>query len=186
MNGYIKEKILSPEELQEAIDLSNSLKWYDLWQYYNLFHMQRADYREGFDGAREKYSFVNTLFDYSRKSNMIGFYFLRYIPGSFTRLHEDNHTETTIVTLLDDKDLVGGHAVVKEHYEQRGARPADQTCHRTNRENEHPPYGQKIMLDVLPMEKGDSLVYGKELTHGVSKVYEGERLVLITWFNDKA
>jgi len=117
---------------------------------------------------------------------MIGFYFLRYIPGSFTRLHEDNSTETTIVTLLDDKDLVGGNAVVREAYNPRGSRPAEQTCHRTNQENEHPPYGQQIVLDVLPMERGDSLVYGRELTHGVSKVYEGERLVLITWFNDKA
>jgi len=99
-------------------------------------------------------------------------------------MHRDNNTDLTIVTLLDDQDLVGGHSIVQETYKQK-ARPANQRCNRSDGEEESPPYERDIIMDVLPMERGDSLVYGPEQMHGVSKVYEGSRLVLISWFNDK-
>jgi len=55
-------------------------------------------------------------------------------------------------------------------------------CSRNDNENEKPPYGQEMILDVLPMEVGESLVYGNDLSHGVSLVHEGQRTVLVTWF----
>jgi hypothetical protein len=179
MPGYIQDKILSEEEISEAIELANSLDWHDVFQMYNLFDVQRADVKDRENG---KYGFADTLQRYSRLPNMIGFYFLRYVPGSFARMHHDNNTDLTIVTLLEDEGLVGGHSIVTEIYNQK-PRPSDQTCARSNNEIENPPYGKDIIVDVLPMERGDSLVYGPDQRHGVSKVYEGSRLVLINWFN---
>jgi len=180
MSGYIHDKVLSEEELKEARDLAASLEFFPVFQMYNLFDLERADMKDDL----LQYSFASKLLQYSRRSNIIGFYFLRYIPGSFTRMHRDNNTDLTIVTLLDYQDLVGGHSIVQETYKQK-ARPANQRCNRSDGEEESPPYERDIIMDVLPMERGDSLVYGPEQMHGVSKVYEGSRLVLISWFNDK-
>lgn len=180
MSGYIYDQILSETELKEARDLASSLEFYQLFQMYNLFDMERAD----IEGEWLDSGFAKTLLSYSKLPNLIGFYFLRYIPGSFTRMHEDNNTSLTIVTLLDDENLVGGHAIVKDKYNQK-PRPADQTCQRSDFEKDSPPYGQDIIMDVLPMKRGDSLVYGPEQSHAVSKVYEGTRLVLVSWFTDK-
>ena len=179
MSGYIMDNVLSEEELNEARDLAASLEFYKVFQLYNLFHMRRADVE-----GDKKFGFSDTLLKYSKLRNCIGLYFLRYVEGSFTRMHHDNNTDLTIVTLLDDVGLVGGHSLVMERYERRD-RPADQHCARSGGEEEHPPYGREIIPDVLPVTVGESLIYGPDLKHGVSKVYEGERLVLVAWFTDK-
>jgi len=178
MAGYIMDKILSDEELQEARDLAASLDFYRIFQMYNLFDLDRAEVDTDCGAG-----FVDTLQKYSKHDTNIGLYFLKYIEGSFTRMHHDNNSDLTIVTLIDDKELVGGHSLVAETYEQRD-RPADQYCARNNGEETHPPYGQEIVPDVLPVSVGESLVYGPDLKHGVSKVYEGERLVLVAWYKD--
>lgn len=176
MPGYIKQQILDDVELKEARDLAASLDFYKVYQMYNLFDLERADIQ-----SHESYGFCKTLQEYSKLPQVIGLYFLRYIPNSFTRMHEDNNTDMTIVTLLEDQDLVGGHAIVQDTYAQKD-RPSNQICNRGRHEIEKPPYGKKIITDVLPMKRGESLIYGKDLTHGVSKVYEGSRLVLVSWF----
>ncbi len=178
MPGYIHEKILNEVELKEARDLAESMEFYRIYQMYNLFNVDRAD-----PETDKEYGFIKTLLKHSRHEKLVGFYFLRYIPGSFTRMHKDNNTALTIVTMLDQEDLVGGHSIVTDKYLSK-ERPADQRCYRADFEQDKPPYNQDIILDVLPMKDGDSLVYGPDQNHAVSKVYEGSRTVLITWFND--
>ena len=178
MAGYIMDKILSDEELQEARDFAASLDFYRVFQMYNIFDLDRADVCMDISAG-----FLDTLFKYSKHDSNIGLYFLRYTKGSFTRMHHDSNAALTIVTLIDDKELVGGHSLVMESYEQRD-RPADQHCSRSGREETHPPYGEEMVPDVLPVSVGESLVYGPDLKHGVSKVYEGERLVLVAWYKD--
>jgi hypothetical protein len=178
MSGYIYDQILSETELKEARDLASSLEFYQLFQMYNLFDMERADIK----GAWLEHGFARKLLQYSKQTDIIGFYFLRYVPGSFTRMHEDHNTKLTIVTLLEENDLVGGHAIVRDKYKQK-PRPAEQVCRRADFEDKSPPYGQDIIMDVLPLCTGDSLVYGPDQSHAVSKVYQGSRLVLVAWFN---
>ncbi len=179
-SGYIKERILSEKELQEAKDYAESGDWIDVFQMYNIFHLKRLDV-----GSDKDLGCANTLLNYSRKDECIGLYLLKYKKGSFTRMHHDNASSMTIVTLLDDKGLVGGHSVVNARYESPGSRPSNHTCIRGSHEKDNPPYGEQIVPDVIPVEPGESLVYGPDLRHGVSKVYEGERLVLIAWYKNK-
>jgi hypothetical protein len=178
MKNYSKEIILSPEDLKEAIDYCSDVQWEDVYQDYNLFDLQRHDVKE-YDGL----GFAKRLQEYSGKPDCVGFYYLKYIPGAFTRVHQDHESSMTIVTLIDSKDLLGGDAIVRHEYKAReGGRPATMKCCRNKNENEKPPYGQEMILDVLPMEVGESLVYGNDLSHGVSLVHEGQRTVLVTWF----
>lgn len=183
MGGYVKDVILSEQALEQAREYyKNSDHWYPVWQYYNLFHLDRLDV------ATEDYEleFLKELHNYSRKSHIVGCYFLRYPPDSFTRLHEDFDSELTIVTLIDSKDLVGGECIILSEYESPGPRPAHYTCARHNdkEKDKHAPYGLHIVPDIVNLEDGQSMIYGPDLTHGVSKVYQGERIVLITWFKN--
>ena len=178
MKNYIKEIILSPEDLTEAIDYCSGVKWEDVYQDYNLFDLQRHDVM-----GHEGLGFAKKLRDYSGKPDCVGFYYLKYIPGAFTRVHQDHESSMTIVTLIESENLLGGDAIVRHEYKAReGGRPATMKCSRNDNENEKPPYGQEMILDVLPMEVGESLVYGNDLSHGVSLVHEGQRTVLVTWF----
>ena len=181
MSGYIIDSILSEEELNEARDLAASLKFYRVFQMYNLFDLDRLDLDQS---ELDKYAFSRKLKKYSKKRRCIGFYFLRYVKDSFTRMHSDSNSEITIVTMIDENALVGGYSLAMQNYESRD-RPSDQECVRGKYEENNPPYGQDIIPDVLPVKVGESLVYGPHLSHGVSKVYSGERLVLVSWYTDK-
>ena len=181
MSGYIIDSILNEEELNEARDLVAGLEFHRIFQMYNLFDLDRVDLE---DSELDKYAFSRKLIKYSKKRRCIGFYFLRYTQGSFTRMHSDSNSEITIVTMIDENTLVGGYSLAMQNYESRD-RPADQGCARSKHEENHPPYGQDIIPDVLPVKVGESLIYGPHLSHGVSKVYSGERLVLVSWYTDK-
>ena len=175
MAGYLRDTLLSADELEAARQYAREAEWYNVFQYYNLFDCYRYDIHD------EVPEFVKTLKRYSGQSILQGAYLLKYVPGSFCRMHQDHESKLTIVTLLDSEDLVGGDAVVQTVYEQKD-RPADHFCARPEAEIERPPYGQGIILEVVPVKDGESLVYGNDLLHGVSKVEKGQRTVLITWF----
>lgn len=180
MGGYVKDNILSEKLLQQAKEYYQSKTWYETWQYFNLFHMQRIDIpTQDYD-----LEFLKELHNYSRKSHNIGCYFLKYIPGSFTRIHSDHESEMTIVTLLESKDLVGGECIITGEYNPPGERPSHYACGRREDEMKNPPYGKGIVPDIVNLNNGESMVYGPDLKHGVTKVYEGERIVLIAWFKN--
>lgn len=177
MSGYIKERILSGDEIKEALEIYESLSPVFWHQNYNLFDVERRDVPTPL-----QYGFYNTLKKYSKMPGDKGAYFLKYEKDSFTRMHEDNNSDLTIVTLLKTKELVGGESLVRAEYKLK-SRPMGNQVARHSREQDAPPYGQQIIMDVVKVDDGESLVYGPNLTHGVSKVYDGHRIVLVTWFN---
>lgn len=180
MGGYVKDNILSEKSLQQAKEYYQSKTWDETWQYFNLFHMQRIDIpTQDYD-----LEFVKELHNYSRKSHNIGCYFLKYVPGSFTRIHTDNESELTTVTLLESKGLVGGDCIIEGEYAPKDSRPSDHVCKRSPGEMDKPPYGRSIIPDIVKLDDGQSMIYGPVLRHGVTKVYEGERIVLIAWFKN--
>jgi len=177
MAGYIRDSILSESTLKFAKDYcTDSKDWYDVFQYYNLFNLKRLDVP-----SEDWYKF-DEIIKYSRRKDIIGFYFLKYIPGSFTRFHADHSSELTIVTMIDSKDLVGGDCLIMDTYNApEYGRPERMTCVRTIEEKENPPYGRTIIPEVVTLKDGESMIYGNELTHAVSRVHKGHRLVLISW-----
>lgn len=84
-------------------------------------------------------------------------YFLEYRVGSYAKKHQDNPdtVDGTAITLIDKSDdLVGGDIVVGRKEDER----------------------------VLPHSVGQTIYYTTAVFHGVSKVTQGSRIVLITWF----
>lgn len=179
MGGYTKERLLSQEDMEEAMELYHSLPYTEYWQYYNLFKVERRSIPAD---AANNAAFMKTLHKRARTENQIGSgYFLKYPPGSFTKLHTDNDSDLTLVTLLESKDLVGGYSMVNGRYEELGGRPKHMEAVR---KDETSFYGQNIIPDVVDINDGETLCYGPDLQHGVSKVYEGHRIVLVTWWSN--
>lgn len=177
--GYTKESILSAEEVQEALDVYHQTPMEKYWQFYNLFKVERRDITADIS----KMGFMKTLHKRARTRSQQGTgYFLRYPPGSFTKIHSDNGSNITIVTLLESKDLVGGYSITQGVYGE-SSRPAD--WHAIRDDTGYDGYGDQIVTDVVDINDGESLCYGPHLLHGVSKVYRGHRIVLVTWWNNE-
>lgn len=181
--NWDKRFILDSEDLTEARNLydEHSREVREFHQYFNLFDVKRIDVH----GKWNEWNCVNKVSDSLGVKQMIGTpYFLLYEPGSFTRMHRDHETGTTVVTLIDSSDdLIGGDTLIMDTYGSRPrARHKEQK--RSGPEDDQPPYGRPIIPRVVPMDRGDTLVYGPNLKHGVAQVDQGTRLVLITWWKE--
>ena len=107
-------------------------------------------------------------------------YFVLYKPDSFTRIHKDDvaNVGCTIITMLEQNDLVGGDTLIFDEYKIK-ARGRDTQVKRTEKKR---PYMQPIIPVVPRVEDGQSIKYDRMVKHGVTRVESGTRLVLVSWF----
>ena len=179
--SYKVENLLTPNQVSELIELYNSLESNPAHQDYNLFDV---DKRHIYSSMRKLTAF-DALNDYAGSEfKNYSHYFLEYGPEAFTKMHTDATTYVyqTMITVLDDKDLVGGESLVMLPYEKR-ERPANKYAKRGDEDSG--PIGQPVIPKVVQLNKGQTLVYDKDLHHGVCQVESGRRLVLVSWY-DKA
>lgn len=176
------EKILDDNDINFLVTLSRSCKWKEIYQLYNVFkcNIGYTDGRESLINEKMK-THLGIDFDCDVLT-----YFLDYVPGSFTRPHFDVNTEYSVITVLEQNNLVGGYSVFYDNYLcPEGGRDGSLVCERDDVEKENPPYNKPIIPVVVSPEVGDSLVYNKKARHGVSKVESGNRLVFVSWFRKK-
>lgn len=87
-------------------------------------------------------------------------FFLEYHASAEARLHRDQHAiegGVSIVTLLNAENLIGGNILIEQD---------QQTV-------------------VIHQEIGDSTFYKADVIHGVSKIEQGYRTVLVAWLTPK-
>lgn len=183
---YEVKDILSVTQVTDLIHLYNKMKPNPAHQDYNLFDVDKR-HPTGIERRSivSKYRSAWRSLDEAAgpEYKIHSHYFLEYTEESFTRLHEDalDYVHLTMVTILDDTNLKGGEALVMLPYEKR-ARPANKYVKRYK---EEAPVGEKIIPEIVNLDQGQTLVYDRDLKHGVCKVREGRRLVLVSWY-DKA
>lgn len=174
--SYTVENILSDKQVKDLVSLFYSLPENLAHQDYNLFDVDKrhptGEQRQGFAGfeALEKYA----------GRELYSHYFLEYGPESFTRMHTDNVDDVglTMVTVLRS-DCIGGDTLVNLPYEKR-QRPQNKYAKR--QPGEGAPIGKKIIPKVVQVKDGQTMIYKRDLTHGVGQVEKGKRLVLVSWF----
>lgn len=177
--SYLISSILNDEDLNECKKLFESLEPEYAHQDYNLFDVERRNF------SPSQLSCMQKLLDFSNVDCSTATYFLKYTEGSFARMHRDESSAMTIVTMIhSSEDLVGGESLINRKYCTRN-RPANKYARRAGDEEQNPPYEQEIIPDCIKLKEGESAIYDRHLKHGVSYVHSGERLVMITWFNDK-
>lgn len=104
------------------------------------------------------------IYDMINNKNLVPYvsYILEYYEGSFTTFHKDNVKQNNIITTVtlihQSNNLNGGKALFRD---------------------------EDKSITVLDQKVGDVLCYGSHVDHGVSKVVNGARRVLINWFKQK-
>ena len=169
---YKVENIIDENDRVNLISLYKSLKQRKAYQDYNLFQLdKRLIGSEHFEAGP-----FQKLRKYADKQ-VYSHYFLMYEEGAFTKMHTDNDDEVglTIVTLLDDVELVGGETIVMLPYNKK-----DVPTHKYQKGDIQD--GQRCIPKIVQVEKGQSMVYDRSLLHGVTQVETGKRLVLVSWF----
>ena len=107
-------------------------------------------------------------------------YFLKYVKDSFTNVHIDNpkRIKRTAVTLLDiSADIIGGDTLLIKNIQDSDIGPGNQRPEGLqDRSNLRVP-------SIVKPKIGSTLIYNHNVRHGVTKVEQGHRLVLISWFS---
>lgn len=175
--NYQVEKIFTDEETANLLSLFHSLEESLAHQDYNLFDVDKRHipYKQWTKELEKLNQYVpDGLVPQSH-------YFVKYGEESFTRLHTDdvNVVKMTIVTMVDTQDLIGGGTLVFDKY-TKNKRPRDRYAKRVN--NGPAPVGKDIIPDIVEMQDGESVIYDAATTHGVTRVKQGHRIVLVSWF----
>lgn len=180
--NFKHEKILREQDIEFLVSMSKECKWKEIYQLYNVFKCNIA-YPEGKDKhisqkIKDHLDIDQDYFPFT--------YFLDYVPGSFTRAHHDSNSECTVITVLEQNNLVGGYSIFQDLYNRpEGGRDSSLICERHDDEKKMPPYSKPIIPVVVSPDVGDSLIYNKRVRHGVSRVESGNRLVHVLWFKKK-
>lgn len=171
---YSLQNIYTTQQIQDCIDIYNTLPANPMMQSYNLFHVDRRT-----SSHNPVYQSINN-FMMSNHPNLnlkpLEPYYVMYESESFTAMHYDIKSTLTCVTLLEDKDLVGGETLVYNLYEPKDMEDAGMEG------QEHIVPDNHITPEIVNWQSGQTLIYGQNLPHGVCKVVSGHRLVLVQWF----
>jgi len=180
-----KIKIFSDEDIKELRlqYLSYKRKWVN--QFYNIFHAERIDINPKSSVVSKYSNILSKSMNDGNRYSLTTYYFLRYLPGSFTTTHRDNNESSngfTSVTLIDEVNLKGGESLLFE---------AVKKPEEYNRQNIKGPKmwefedPWRVPVIIQDFKIGDTLIYNQNMKHGVAKVLSGERVVLIAWFKNE-
>lgn len=174
-SGFLSEVELS--ELNEYID-----KNYSNFKYYSV-HMNLVNVK-GWYGVSLKDPvisyFANKYMKAMGQNKYIQqLYFLEYGPDSFARVHEDNGTSLTSITILKQENLVGGETFFRNEFDHKKNPTEGKTYLSSARVLKH------HYISVCPAEPGDAVAYGPREEHGVAYTHSGLRRVMAIWMKDK-
>ncbi len=178
MHNYYTKEIVAEENRASIWDAYNGVEPAWSHQDWNLFHLEKRTMGQSY---WKKWQGIHDIDRYMWRKYQVRthvHYFLKYVPNSFTRLHQDNKETVakTVITFVDQsEDLLGGDTLIfDKHY------------------NQPPPLGSvskgkdSNRVDVIPttikVPNFTSLVYDWNVPHGVTRVFEGHRIVLVSWY----
>lgn len=176
---YHLAEIFTKEEIANLLSLFNSLPSEHAHQDYNLFDIEkRAIPSKYFKESPELQKLQNYVSDLNTHTH----YFLKYTKDSFTRVHTDDNSiiKLTVVTMIDTEDLKGGDTLMYDTY-TKNSRPKNKYAKRVKKEP-HGPIGKDVIPVCLEVKDGQSVIYDPDTNHGVTKVDNGHRIVLVSWF----
>ena len=186
--AYEVTKLLSESDILYLKDVYDMGKPYAISRYYNLFSMYRLDVKKQFKESNW-IKIQDKLNAHYPQGKNIAQYFLKYVEGSFCVMHVDSPARVnhTAITLIDKSiDLQGGEILL--HKGRFGLRngvhfPTDEEAKSSKLSQSSVSKIKPIM--TVPQNIGETIWYPAKMSHGVSYVTQGYRLVLITWYKDE-
>jgi hypothetical protein len=189
---YYVDKILPSVEVSYLNDLyyinaKGKIKKEDIHGVVNRGHIRGKD--AVIDSVekqlREHAIRVNKSFGRSTELKLKTMYFQEYLQYSHLPEHRDviSSEGVTLVTLIDrSDDLIGGELLLID-------RVADLWKEHGVNAIKHDPYTRIADKDgvrvytLLPQEVGETAMYIAGTVHSISRVLQGTRLVLVSWFD---
>lgn len=172
-SNYQVKKIITESDRRELKQLFDSLPSRLAHQEQNLFDV---DVRK-IEGISNKVT--KKIVDHVQQGYKLNDqYFVKYEKDSFARVHQDN-SKFTIITLVETQDLIGGITLVLDKYNLK-LRPSHKYANRGV--DNSGPYGMNIIPTIVPAVDGESILYDGDTPHGVTRVKQGYRIVLVSWF----
>lgn len=178
--NYEIETIINNDDRHQLIDLYNSMEPLFAEQDYNLNLVDKRT-------LKSHHPHLDAIKKIEKRAGRETYshYFVMYKPGSFTRLHTDNADDVglTIVTMVDVVNLVGGETIVLIPRD-----PNDPNIEKRKKgqgggiKKGTVAKGQSVIPKIVKCNVGESMIYDRNLTHGVTYVEEGMRLVFVSWF----
>jgi len=176
-NAFKIEKIFDQDEIENLKSLFESCSENLAHQDYNLYDVDKRIIPNS--ATHPVLQKLNQYVDLTPMSH----YFVKYDVEGFTSLHTDDDgvVKLTVVTLLDDVDLIGGETLVLDRY-VKNARPAYKYAKRGKMGEA--PIGSSRIPVIARMKPGDSISYDNAVKHGVCQVEQGHRIVLVSWYKE--
>lgn len=183
--SYQVTNLLDDSDIEYLCNTYKSRGHYTVMRYYNLFSMERSDSKL----TDDRWLHIKSKLDgYYPKGEGVAYYFLKYIEGSFCALHVDspkrvNHTSITLLSKSEDLD--GGDIVIqKTNFGLRKGVNIPTEEEITSGKISMPLIKDVKPLQVVKQQVGETVWYSGGLSHGVTYVNKGHRLVLISWYKD--
>ncbi len=178
---------LSNDDIVYLKDLYNRLPGRNFARYYNLFSVTRKDVspnlnEDGWKSVQQK--LLNQA-----QGQCITNYFLFYGEGSFTMMHRDSplRVENTAITMIDkSSDLIGGDIIVSRRVKNVNGDihiPSDEEI--KFKKEPVPVMSNITAMTAIPQSVGETVWYPAKMSHGVTQVTQGYRLVLISWYKNE-
>ena len=178
MINYQVEKILNDADLTDLKSLFDMLPEGLAHQDYNLFDVdKRTIPSKNFIAPLNK---IRNRGENNNSLKLMAHYFVKYEKDSFTKMNNDDEkvVKQTIVTMIETKNLVGGDTLVLDKY-VKTSRPKNKYAKRAGKKA---PVNHDIIPDIVKLKDGESVIYDGKVLHGVTKVHEAHRIVLVSWF----
>jgi len=174
-NAFKIERIFTNDDIYHLRHLFHSCEESLAHQDYNLYDVDKRIIPNS--ATHPLLQKLNEYMDLTPMSH----YFVKYTPEAFTSLHTDDDgvVKLTVVTLLEDMDLVGGETLVLDRY-VKSARPKHKYAKRGKMGEA--PIGTSLIPIIARMTLGDSIIYDNAIKHGVCQVERGYRTVLVSWY----
>lgn len=113
-------------------------------------------------------------------------YILEYQPGGFLRPHLDPEGRLTLVTSLDDNELVGGESFVYKNVNVPGSLIDNKgyTDGELNKSSDETTWKQheNICPIIIPTKLHETYAIGERRQHSVARIEQGTRTVLVEWW----
>jgi len=182
-DGYNRHGIVHDLEFLDYLrENYKNMKFRDDYRMFNLFNTRR--YHTHTDPICENY-FANFKEKYGLKD--MSHYILEYREGSFAKIHMDNLSELTMITLLDLEDgTIGGDVIaIGGAWVKNGPDEKKHLVIPEEKWQQIPKTEKAVKLTMMPtiakLNVNETISYGNSAQHGVTQLRSGRRLVLVQW-----
>jgi hypothetical protein len=194
VRNYKKEIILTADDLSVLREVWRGNSPKRIFRTDNLHYTKRFDIHSAGqqtdsidENLREPFQLVLKKISSCSVYNIASVFFVEYQQESYASIHRDWHGSLTTVTLVDaTDDLEGGEAIIQLN-SKRSIKSFRDCPSYIQGKLCQPSRKIKPLIEthIVPLQVGETLMYGPMLLHGVSKVLSGRRLVLVVWFDRK-